>query len=267
VPVLHVVIPFYNEERTLEPCVRRVLAAMLPAGWSVSLVLVDDHSRESARAAAHRLAEELGAAGHRIALLRHDRNRGKGSAVRTGLEHVTAEATDPRRRDLDLVVIQDADLEYDPGDVAALMQPVIEGRADAVFGNRWGERWRSQISSRSLHRRIHRLGNGMLTVTSNVLTGIRVQDMECCYKLMPVSLASRVLPQLTEERFGIEPQITAVLGRLGARVAEIEVSYTPRGYGEGKKIGVVDAFRALWVLVRERFGGPASESPPGPLSG
>lgn len=260
-PVLHVVIPVYNEERTLEPCVKRVLSALLPPGWSAALVLVDDHSRESARAAAHRLVRDLSTAGHRITLLRHDRNRGKGSAVRTGLEHVMGKAADPRRHEVDLVVIQDADLEYDPADLAALLLPVAERRADAAFGNRWGERWRAQSRSLSLHRRVHRLGNGMLTLASNLLTGIRVHDMECCYKLMPLSLASRVLPQLTEERFGIEPQITAVLGRLGARVAEIEVSYAPRSYGEGKKIGTADAFRALWVLLRERF---RSAPPPCP---
>lgn len=256
--MLHVVIPFYNEERTLEPCVRRVLEAPLPAGWSASLVLVDDHSKESARAAAARMVEELGRAGQQVTLLRHDRNRGKGSAVRTGLEHAVGHDTPAHRRDRDLVVIQDADLEYDPRDLAALMQPVLDGRADAAFGNRWGEPWRRSRRGLSLHRHVHRLGNGLLTVASNLLTGIRVHDMECCYKLMPVELAARMLPQLTEERFGIEPQITAVLGRLGARVAEVDISYAPRSFGEGKKIGPADALRALWVLLRERFAGPPS---------
>lgn len=252
-PVLHVVIPFYNEERTLDPCVRRVLAATLPAGWSASLVLVDDHSRDSARQAAERLVADLVQAGQSVTLLRHDRNRGKGSAVRTGIEHAIGTDTPEHRRARDLLIIQDADLEYDPGDFAALMEPVLAGRADAAFGNRWGGLWRQERSGLSLHRRVHRVGNGLLTLASNLLTGIRVRDMECCYKLMPVELASRMLPQLTEERFGIEPQIAAVLGRLGARVAEVDVHYAPRSYGEGKKIGVRDGFRALWVLMRERW--------------
>lgn len=252
-PTLHVVVPCFNEERTLEPCVRRVLAAPLPPGWCSAIVIVDDHSNEATRIAAERLATELRGAGVDLLLLRHEVNRGKGAAIRRGFGAILANVgSDPRRR-RDVVAIQDADLEYDPSDFAALLAPLLDGKADAVFGNRWGTRWSTGPDRRTLRRRIHRAGNGVLTLASNVLTGLSVHDMECCYKLIPVELLSRALPHLTEDRFGIEPQITAVLGRLGARVAEVDVRYAPRGFREGKKIGIRDAVRAIWVLVRERL--------------
>lgn len=252
-PTLHVVIPVYNEETTLEPCVRGVLAAPLPSGWGVAAILIDDCSRDPAHAAARSLIDRLLVEGHDVVLLRHAINRGKGAAIRTGFDAVLARVAEHPRHALDLVIIQDADLEYDPRDFAALMRPLLERRADAVYGNRWGARWREDAARRGLHRRIHWLGNATLTFASNVLTGVRVHDMECCYKLMPVELLGRVRPHLTEDRFGVEPQITAVLGRLGARVAEVDVAYAPRGFREGKKIGMRDAVRAVWVLGRERM--------------
>lgn len=259
-PTLHVVVPCYNEERTLAPCVRRVLAAPLPSGWCVAVVVVDDHSNEATRVLSEALAAggDGGPAGARagdarVHLLRHQVNRGKGASIRTGFAAILDRvAQDPRRR-RDVVVIQDADLEYDPSDFAALLAPLLDGKADAVFGNRWGARWFADPARRTLRRRVHRAGNGVLTVASNLLTGLSVHDMECCYKLIPVELLSRVVPHLTEDRFGIEPQLAAVLGRLGARVVEVEVAYSPRSFGEGKKIGVRDAFRALWVMARERM--------------
>ncbi|HMN96170.1 MAG TPA: glycosyltransferase family 2 protein [Phycisphaerales bacterium] len=251
-PTLHVVIPVFNEERTLEPCVRRVLAAPMPPEWSIALMIVDDCSEPSAERATAALAAALRSEGRDIALERHGRNRGKGAAIRTGFDRVIARCDADPARARDIAIIQDADLEYDPADFPALMAPILERRSDAVYGNRWGERWRRSAASRGLHRRVHRLGNACLTLASNLLTGLRLDDMECCYKLLPLDLLRRVRPHLTEDRFGIEPQITAVLGRLGARVAQVEVAYSPRGFRDGKKIGVRDALRALWVLLRER---------------
>ncbi|MFO0872630.1 MAG: glycosyltransferase family 2 protein [Phycisphaerales bacterium] len=259
-PTLHVVIPFFNEERTLDPCVRRAVLAALPSGWGAALVLVDDCSVDSAHLAARGLVERLRAERCDVLFLRHDVNRGKGAAIRSGFDAVLARARAEPRRGQDVVVIQDADLEYDPRDFAALLAPLIERRADAVYGNRWGPRWRAADRRLGVRRLVHRLGNGVLTAASNLLTGVRVDDMECCYKLLPVELLGRVRPHLTEDRFGIEPQITAVLGRLGARVAQVDVAYAPRGFKEGKKIGVRDAFRALWVLTREKLRRPPSTS-------
>lgn len=268
-PTLFVVMPVYNEERTLEECVRRVVAAPLPPGWTQALVLVDDCSADSAGRSALHLAEALHEEGRDVTLERHGQNRGKGAAIRTGFDVVLARCeADAHSRDA--VIIQDADLEYDPRDYAALLEPLIPrtGRtgeisqsnpssrstvhADAVYGNRWGARWRGAEASRGLRRRVHRFGNACLTAASNLLTGLRLNDMECCYKVLPVELLRRVQPHLSEERFGIEPQITAVLARLGCRVVEVDVAYAPRGFNEGKKIGLRDAIRALWVLLRER---------------
>lgn len=245
-PRLHVVIPFYNEVDTLEPCVRKVLAAPLPPVWSVAVYLIDDYSAAAGRAAADALFAKLRNQQHMAWIHHHAENRGKGAAVQTGFDAVLAA---PDVQDDDVVIIQDADLEYDPRDYAALLQPIIDGRADAVIGTRWG----SHQQVRGLKRRIHALGNRVLTAISNLMTGYRVGDMECCYKLMPIRVLRRLRPRLTERRFGIEPQIVAGLARLGARVVEVPVHYDPRGIAAGKKIGWIDGLRALHVIARERF--------------
>lgn len=237
--LLHVVIPFYNEPATLEECVRRVRAALLPAGWSKRIVIVDDASASAGRSA----AAAIDRSSPDVVLHRHGRNRGKGAAVRTGFAAVLESAADD-----DLVIIQDADLEYDPSDFARLMGPVIEGRADATIGSRWGV----HRASAGFKRRVHELGNRVLTAMSNVMTGYDLADMECCYKLMPVALLRRVAPRLTEDRFGIEPQLVAALASLGARVEQVPVSYDPRGLAAGKKIRWTDGVRAVYVIARER---------------
>jgi glycosyltransferase involved in cell wall biosynthesis len=169
----------------------------------------------------------------------HERNRGKGAAVRTGIAHATG----------DLVVIQDADLEYDPHDLPRLMQPLLDGRADAVFGSRF----------LGAERRVlyfwHRVGNGVLTLLSNMLTNVNLTDMETCYKMIRADLL-KSLP-LRCDRFGIEPEITALLAQAGARIYEVPVSYDGRRYAEGKKIGWKDGVAALWHIVRANLLGPA----------
>lgn len=236
-PVLHVVMPVYDEGPTLAEIVRRVVQAPLPAGWELDLTMVDDGSRP---AAARIAADAARAHPGRARLIVHPSNRGKGAALMTAFDAVLAGAAD-----LDAVLVQDADLEYDPADYPALLGAL--GRADAVFGNRW-----AAGGARRGYRRLHELANGLLTAASNAATGLGVHDMECCYKLLRVRVLRRVRPWLSEERFGIEPQLAAALARDGARVAEVPVRYEPRTFAEGKKIRWTDGVRALWVIARER---------------
>jgi len=237
VPTLHPVIPFFNETATLEAAVKRVLAIAAPDGWSTHLVLVDDGSAQPSA----EVGVTLAAAHERITLLQHEVNRGKGAAVRTGFDSIIASADDE-----DIAVIQDADLEYDPSELFGLVEVMRKAGADALVGNRW------VTPPRSLKARFHRSGNRFLTHLSNRATGLRLSDMECCYKLITIPLLKRILPELDEDRFGIEPQLAAVLARHGARVAESPVSYAPRGFDEGKKIGARDALEAIKVIRRER---------------
>ena len=241
---LHVVIPFYNEQNTLEPCVRRVIAAPLPDGWQSAIYLVDDASDEPAAGAAAAFAGGLRAEGHEVSLRRHDVNRGKGAAVRGGFDALLA-ANPP---DDDLVIIQAADLGYDPADFPRLMEPIVAGRAEAVVGTRWGD----HRSVRGLKRTLHAWVNGAMTRLSNLMTGCRLRDMECCYKLMTVGVLRRLRPMLSEERFGIKPQIVAGWSRLKVRIAEAPISYHPRAASAGKKIRLSDGVEAVRVLVRER---------------
>lgn len=228
--------PVYNEPDTLGRSAARVLEAPLPPGWRPRLVLVDDGSE---RATAE-LVDRLGGSPDTEAL-RHPENRGKGAAIRTGFAHALESAAE-----LDAVVVQDADLEYDPADLPPLIEPVAKGTADLVLGNRWA------VPPRGLKRTAHRMLNGFLTLSSNLTTGLAVHDMECCYKLFSIPALRQVLPDLDEERFGIEPQIVASAARHGLRVAEAPVSYDPRSFEEGKKIRVKDGVRVFVVLWRER---------------
>lgn len=252
-PILHVVIPVYNERGTLEACLGRVRHAPLPDGWRLHIVMVDDCSDESHAPAVHALAKRMQCDGVWLTFLHHASNRGKGAALQTGFDAILASAGSrdaaAAAHDDDLVIIQDADLEYDPRDYIKLMQPLLPRKADAVVGTRWGEHYHYK----SLKHRIHALGNATLTLFSNVMTGYRVSDMECCYKMMPVSLLRRLRPLLSEQRFGIEPQIVAGLSKLGATVVEAPVNYDPRGPSAGKKIGWRDGVRAMYVIARERF--------------
>lgn len=258
-PTLHVVVPFYEESGTLDACLRRVIDAPLPDGWSVDITLVNDGSSAKATADARRICAD-----HGVRLLEHAHNRGKGAAIRTGFESVLERATDT-----DAIVIQDADLEYDPADYAQLMQPIASGTVPCVFGNRWGVRGDSRggVSAQPhLQRRLHRWVNRALTIMSNTLSGLHVHDMECCYKLFRAPVLRAILPALTEDRFGIEPQIAAALGRLRVPVAEVSVRYAPRTFAEGKKIRAKDGVRALWVIARERFRRAPAVQLPRPAS-
>jgi glycosyltransferase involved in cell wall biosynthesis len=221
---LSVVMPAFNEEATIEAAVRRVRACPLRA----EIIVVDDASTDGT----HAVLESLRAAGLVDKLVLHDSNQGKGAAVRSAIPHVTGE----------LVVIQDADLEYDPSDLPALMQPIVDGRADAVLGSRF---------LGGPHRVLyfwHRVGNGFLTLVSNTFTNLNLTDMETCYKVVRSDLM-KSLP-LRSRRFGIEPELVARLAQSGARIYEVPISYSGRTYAEGKKIGWRDGVAAFWHILR-----------------
>jgi len=219
---LSVVIPVYNEEQTLHRITGRVRSLPLP----LELVLVDDCSTDGTRA----LLREMESAG--IKVVYHETNQGKGAALRSGFQHTTG----------DVVIIQDADLEYDPRDIPRLVRPLIEGQADVVYGSRFlGEEQQDPSF-------LHRLGNRMLTVASNLFTGLPLTDMETCYKAFRGDLIRSLT--LRQNRFGFEPEVTAKIARRQQRVRELPIRYNARGYEEGKKIGIRDAFNALWCIVR-----------------
>ena len=221
---LSVIVPVYNEAATVATTIARVREVDLP----VQLVVVDDHSTDGTV----RLLERLRDSGAIDLLLLRPENGGKGTAIRDAIPHCTG----------DFVVIQDADLEYDPADLSTMLRPVLDGRADAVFGSRF---------MGGPHRVLyfwHRCGNGLLTLLSNMLTDLNLSDMETGYKMIRTDLL-RTLP-LRTRRFGIEPELTARLAQARARIYEVPVSYSGRTYEEGKKIGWKDGVAALWHILR-----------------
>ena len=257
-PTLYVVVPYFNEPRTLVACIERLEAAPLPAGWSRHVVLVDDASAPAGRSAADAVAARNeghassaaradrggGNGAPALTLLRHARNAGKGAALMSGFDWILA-----RARDEDAVLVHDADLEYDPADHAALVAALTTDPMVAVFGDRWhGAAIRPGVVAW-----LHRTGNRALTALSNAVSGLRVHDMECCSKLLRIPLLRTVRPRLSEPRFGIEPQLTAAIARAGGSIREVPVRYEARGFSDGKKIGMRDGLRALWVIVRERL--------------
>jgi glycosyltransferase involved in cell wall biosynthesis len=222
-PTLSLVVPVYDERATIREILRRVRAVPVDK----EIVVVDDGSTDGTREA---LAEEDGRDGVRVVL--HDRNRGKGAALRTGFARARGR----------IVVVQDADLEYDPAEIPRLLEPILDGRADAVFGSRF-----LSGPHRVLYHR-HRLGNALLTALSNWATNLDLTDMETCYKAIRRDVLSRIT--LREDRFGFEPEVTAKLARAGARIYEVPISYSGRTYEEGKKIGWRDgvhALRCVWA--------------------
>ena len=221
-----------------------MLNAPLPSGWDLQVTIVDDHSLDRTGG----IADSVHRSDHRVRVVKHERNRGKGAAVRSGFARVLEHAEDE-----DLCVVQDADLEYDPADLAPMIEFLLTSSSDAVYGDRFD---RGRRPSPLGHA--HTLVNRTLTVLSNLMTGLSVADMECCYKLVRIPMLRKIIPELDEERFGIEPQVTAALARAGARVQDHLVSYAPRRFDDGKKIGARDGLRALLVIVKERLRGGSS---------
>lgn len=225
--LLSVVIPIYNESATLGTILTRV--AKIPI--RKELILVDDHSTDGTRDILRSLTEVSG-----VQVIYHDRNCGKGAAVRAGFANATG----------DVVVVQDADLEYDPRDIPRLLEPIVSGAADVVYGSRFLD------DSAPDPSRLHRLGNALLTKVSNWTTGLQLTDMETCYKAIRRTLLNNIT--IRQDRFGFEPEITAKLAKRGCRFAEVPISYRGRGYNEGKKIGLRDAVEALYCICRYALG-------------
>src|SRR5215467_6709739 len=225
---LSVIIPCYNEERTLASCVSRVLEIQ-DETLSVEVIVVDDCSSDQSLAVAERLADK-----HcEIRVLRHAKNQGKGAALRTGLHEATG----------DFVAVLDADLEYDPAELPDLLAPLISGKADVVFGSRF--------LGGTPHRVLyfwHYLGNLLLTFLSNLFTDLNLTDMETCYKVFRREIIQGI--QIQENRFGFEPEIVAKVAHLRLRIYEVGISYSGRTYEEGKKIGWRDGVRALYCIFR-----------------
>ena len=236
-PTLSIIIPVYNELNTLEEVVRRV--AQVEIGLPKEVVIVDDCSTDGTRDLVKKLAQEYrdAKAGLTVRGVFHEQNGGKGKALRTGLQHATG----------DIVLIQDADFEYDPQDYPRLLQPILEGRADVVFGNRFHG---------GSHRVLyfwHYYGNQFLTFLTNFLADLNLSDMEVGYKVFRREVLQQI--KLHSNRFGFEPEVTIKVARLGCRIYEVPISYHGRTYEEGKKITWKDGVAAIYYMLKARFIG------------
>jgi glycosyltransferase involved in cell wall biosynthesis len=225
---LSVVVPVFNEQSTIAEILARIRAVPV----DTEIIVVDDCSTDGTR----QYLEGLPKAADLVTLF-HPVNRGKGAALRTGFAAATGDA----------VIVQDADLEYDPREYAKLLQPIEDGRADVVYGSRF--------AGGECHRVLyfwHSVGNRFLTLLSNAFTNLNLTDMETCYKMFRREILQKI--RLEEDRFGFEPEITAKVAALRCRVYEVGISYSGRTYEEGKKIGWMDGVRALWCIVKYRRG-------------
>lgn len=222
---LSVVIPCYNELTTIENIVKAVKASPIS---SLEIVIVDDYSRDGTR---ELLKEKVEKQVDKV--IYHEVNRGKGAALRTGFQHATG----------DVIVVQDADMEYDPNEYPILLEPILKDKADVVFGSRF--------MGGQPHRVVyfwHSIGNKFLTLLSNMFTNINLTDMETCYKMFRAEVIKSI--DIEEDRFGFEPEITAKVARGGWRIYEVGISYFGRTYAEGKKIGWRDGFRAIFAILK-----------------
>jgi glycosyltransferase involved in cell wall biosynthesis len=226
---LSVIIPCYNEVKSIETIVHAVRNSPYA---DKEIIVVDDYSTDGTREVLNTVLRD------RVdKILFHAVNQGKGAAVRTGIAAATG----------DLVVIQDADLEYDPQEYSSLVEPILQDRADVVFGSRF--------MGGHPHRVLyfwHRVGNGFLTFVSNVFSNLNLTDMETCYKVFRREIIQKIV--IEEDRFGIEPEITAKIAKTGCRVYEVGISYYGRTYAEGKKIGWRDGVRAIWCILKYNLG-------------
>ncbi len=222
---LSVIIPCYNEKEHLSELISRVKASPVQ---NREIILVDDCSNDGTT---ELIRAQLETAVDKVVY--HQKNMGKGATIRSGLTYVTG----------DIVIIQDADLEYDPMEYPQLMRPIVEGRADVVYGSRF-----MGGGPHRVHLFWHYVGNKILTILSNMFTNLNLTDMETCYKLFRTDVIKRI--NIEQDRFGIEPEITAKVAKEKCRIYEVGISYYGRSYGEGKKIGWKDGFKAIYVILR-----------------
>lgn len=223
-PTLSVVIPVYNEKKSLLEIIQRVQSVPIEK----EIILVDDFSTDGTRDLLHDLERQT------FKVLYHEKNQGKGAALRTGFQHATGE----------FVIVQDADLEYDPNDYIKLLKPILDGKADVVFGSRFSGH-RSNMTS------LHTLGNLFLTGITNLFYRTSITDMETCYKLFRRETIQEI--RIECNRFNFEPEVTAKLLKRGLRIVEVPISYSGRSFSEGKKITWRDGFSAVWTLIKYRF--------------
>jgi glycosyltransferase involved in cell wall biosynthesis len=221
---LSIIIPTYNEAQTIKEILRQIKAVKLP--WQKEIIVVDDYSTDQTPQILKKITG--------IKFIRHSHNQGKGSAIRTGIKQATG----------DYIIIQDADLEYDPREYQLLLQPVIDGKAKVVYGSRFTGQRRNMFFW-------HWIGNKFLTLVTNVLYNTTLSDMETCYKLIPRRLLISL--KLKAKRFEFEPEVTAKILKQGIRIWEVPISYAGREFDEGKKISWKDGLPALWTLIKYRF--------------
>ena len=225
---LSIVIPVYNEIDTLEEILAQVKAVELK--FEKEIILIDDYSTDGSRDLLKQIESQRESG---VSIYYHSANKGKGAALRTGFQSVTGDVT----------IIQDADLEYDPKEYINLITPILENKADVVYGSRF--------AGGQAHRVVyfwHRVGNGFLTILSNIFTDLNLTDMETCYKAFRTKLIKNI--SIEENRFGFEPEITAKISKLDCRIFEVGISYYGRTYKEGKKIGWKDGVRAIWCIIK-----------------
>ena len=228
---LSVIIPAYNEEKTIQTVLKAVASVELIGGFEKEIIVVNDCSKDGTEAQI--LAFKANNPQVELAYFKHEVNQGKGAALHTGIRRATGT----------YLVIQDADLEYDPQEFNILLQPIVDGHADVVFGSRF--------MGGKAHRILffwHSIGNKILTFGSNMFSNLNLTDMETCYKLFRREILQQI--QIEEPRFGFEPEITAKVARLKCRIYEVGISYYGRTYEEGKKIGWRDGVRAIWCIIK-----------------